>query len=132
MHWLYTISMTFAIVYLIAIENAMGKPAQKHDQSTHRKLRHARIRAIKEEILTKLGMREIPLVRNVTLSVEEERDKIRLFRKSLEDTYGRVHELFSQEDYLAKTYYSFGESGEYFRIILSHQNKNTGREGKSE
>ena len=120
MHLVYKISITFAVVCLIAIPITQSKPAQKHDQSTHRKLKQGRIRAIKEEILTKLGMREIPSVRNVTLSVEEEREKIRLFRKSLEDTDGRVHELFPQEDYLAKTYYSFGQSGEYmyFRIIL--------------
>ena len=114
MHRVYRISVTFVIVYLVAIDITLGKPAQKHNQLTHRKLRHARIRAIKEEILTKLGMKEIPSVRNVTLSVEEEREKIRLFRKSLEDTNGRVHELFSQEDYLAKTYYSFRQNGEYF------------------
>ena len=85
---------------------ALGKPGH------HRRLREtARISAIKEEILTKLGMRQIPSVGNVSLSVAEQREKIRLFRKSLEDTQGRVHELFAQEDYLAKTYHSFRQSG---------------------
>ena len=120
MHWVEKISITVVMMYLIAIENISGKPAHKHDHYTHRKLRHARIRAIKEEILTKLGMREIPSVRNVSLSVEEEREKTRLFRKSLADTYGRVHELFSQEDYLAKTFYSFRQSGEYFSSFYNN------------
>ncbi len=82
-------------------------------QANHRKLRHARINAIKQEILTKLGMSDVPKVRNTSITVQEQREKIQLFKKSLEDTYGQVHDLFPQQDFMAKKFHSFPASGTY-------------------
>ena len=127
--------LTIGLFHLIAIRMTLAKPVQGHHgknprrQSSHRKLRNARIKAIKEEILTKLGLNDIPSVRNVTLSVEEEREKIKLFKRSLEDTYGQIHELFSKEEFFAKKFHSFSQSGKcalvivfllFFSIILLH------------
>ena len=113
MSWLWKIFLILGLVQLILVKLTQFKPAHTRHQSSHRKLRNARIKAIKEEILTKLGMNEIPTVRNVTLSVEEKREKIKLFRRSLEETYGQVHELFPEEEYFAKKFHSFNLSGEY-------------------
>ena len=118
MPWIWRVLVTLGLVQLILIELTQCKSVHTRHQSSHRKLRNARIKAIKEEILTKLGMNEIPTVRNTTLSVEEEREKIKLFKKSLEDTYGQVHELFSQEEFFAKKFHSFSQSGEYSIFIL--------------
>ena len=119
MPWIWKVLLSIGLFYLIAIRMTLCKPVQSHSknprhQSSHRKLRNARIKAIKEEILTKLGLSDIPSMKNVTLSVEEERKKIKLFKKSLEDTYGQIHELFSQEEFFAKKFHSFSQNGEYF------------------
>ena len=118
MSWIWKVLLTIGLFHLIAIRMTLCKPVQGHSkntrhQSSHRKLRNARIKAIKEEILTKLGLSDIPSVKNVTLSVEEERKKIKLFKKSLEDTYGQIHELFSQEEFFAKKFHSFSQNGEF-------------------
>ena len=112
MPWIWKVLVTLGLLQLILIKLTLCKPVHARHQSSHRKLRNARIKAIKEEILTKLGMNEIPTVRNVTLSLEEEREKIKLFKKSIEDTFGQVHELFSKEEFFAKKFHSFIQSGE--------------------
>ena len=122
MSWIWNILLILGLLQLILIKLILCKSVQTRHQSSHRKLKNARIKAIKEEILTKLGMNEIPTVRNVTLSAGEEREKIKLFRKSLEETYGQIHELFPEEEYFAKKFSSFHQSGEY-KLVLVYKSK---------
>ena len=79
---------------------------------SHKRLKHARIRAIKQEILLKLGMSKEPDVSNVNTTVDEKRHMLRMYKKSVEDLYGKQHELFEDEEFFAKRFYSFEETGE--------------------
>lgn len=123
MSWIWRLLLTLGLIQALALRVTLCRSIHTdhgpRHQASHRRLRNARIKAIKEEILTKLGMTDAPSVRNVSVTVEEQRSKIKLFKKSLEDTYGQIHELFSQEEFLAKQFHSFSQSGKYMIFILS-------------
>jgi hypothetical protein len=82
----------------------------------HKKLREARIEAIKNDILTKLGFSGVPDVSRINTTILEKRRKIRLYKKSLEETQGKIHELFQEEEYFAKTFHSFTDQGRFFKL----------------
>lgn len=78
----------------------------------HKRLKRARIEALKTEILTKLGMEE-PSNAKLNMSIEDTRKLIRQYRKSIEESQGQVHTLFDEEDFYAKTFHTFTNTGTY-------------------
>ena len=112
MPWIWRVLLILGLVQVINITLTLCKPVSGH-QASHRKLHNAQIEAIKKEILTKLGMNKVPSIRNVTLTVEEKREKLKLLEKSKGDTNGKVRELFSKDEFFAKKFHSFSQSGEY-------------------
>ncbi len=77
----------------------------------HHRLKRARIGAVKQEILDKLGYSDIPDVSNVTTTVAERRRMMRQYRQSLEMVEGRVHELYEEEEFEAKQFHVFTGRG---------------------
>ena len=59
----------------------------------------------------KLGLRHEPDVSNVNTTVDERRRMLRMYKKSVEDMYGKQHELFEDDEFFAKRFYSFGDTG---------------------
>ena len=121
MNLILTISVAQVLLRISAGKSIIQQQEPGLDlQADHRKLRQARISAIKQEILTKLGMSDVPKVRNTSITVQEQREKIQLFKKSLEDTYGQVHDLFPQQDFMAKKFHSFHASSKFPQIFSSY------------
>ena len=79
--------------------------------SRRERYREARIRAIQQEILTKLGLSSVPDVTHANITTDEKRRMIKLYKKSLDDGKTRAHRLYNDQDFYAKRFHSFPESG---------------------
>ena len=85
---------------------------------SHKRLKHARLQAIRQEILNKLDLEREPDIKNAHVSVEEQRKMVRLYKKRLLESDQKHHILYSDEEFLAKTFYSFSDSGKWFFFII--------------
>ena len=93
-----------------------SSPLSLSDSNHHvsqKRLKHARINAIKKDMLDKLGMRNAPDVSRFNTTVEESRRMLRLYKKGLEDRQGTAaHKLLEEDlEYYAKTFNSFSYEG---------------------
>lgn len=72
-----------------------------------------RIEAIKQDILNRLGMTRVPDVSKVNMTVQERRQILRLYRKSVEELQGKTASslLFDDDQFYANQFQSFTEGG---------------------
>ena len=73
-----------------------------------------RLAAIKQDILNRLGMTVIPDVSKFNTTIQEKRQVLRLYRKSLEELHGKRSSLISTDDdiFYANQFNSYTENGE--------------------
>lgn len=116
MNWLPVFSGILTLLE-IATNLCMARPTTERHPINHKRLKHARIKAIQQEILSKLGLTEVPDVSQFNTTVEEKRRMIKLYKKSLEESQGQYHDLFSEEEFYAKKFNSFKEVGKYLLFI---------------
>ena len=86
--------------------------AQPHKRSMKR-LKHARINALKEDILAKMGYAHVPDISNVNTTSEEKRRALQLYRESIQQSQDNDHILFDDEEFLAKQLHQFTIHGMY-------------------
>lgn len=86
---------------------------------SHKRLKHARIGAIKNDILNKLGLTHVPDVSSANTTVEEKRRMLKLYRKSVEEMQGEQHVLFEKDEYYAKKFHSFIDKGKRPQLAFS-------------
>jgi len=81
--------------------------------ATYNEWQQRLIESIKREILNKLGMSNIPDVRNVNTSVEERREILRKYERSLEECHGHTLPLFYDQLHYADTFDIFTDNGKF-------------------
>lgn len=74
-----------------------------------------RIEAIKQDILNRLGMTRVPDVSRINMTVQERRQILRLYRKSVEELHGKKESslLFDDDQFYANQFHSFTEYGKH-------------------
>src|SRR6218665_1386450 len=72
-----------------------------------------RIEAIKQDILNRLGMTRVPDVSRINMTVQERRQILRLYKKSVEELHGKKESslLFDDDQFYANQFHSFTEYG---------------------
>ncbi|XP_074642856.1 growth/differentiation factor 8-like [Tubulanus polymorphus] len=104
------ICVMLALFLFVTERPSSARPYRHH--INHKKLKAARIEAIKTEILTKLGISHIPDVSHVNTTIEYKRKMIKMYKESIADSRGSVHDLFEPEQFVAKRYHSYVDTGE--------------------
>lgn len=98
-------------------EHVAAKDHGPHDKRGHRvshkRLKHARVNAVKQDMLSKLGYTHAPNVTNVTTPVDEMRRMLRLYKENVAKLEGKVHSLFEDEEYMAKQYHKVTDTGKH-------------------
>lgn len=110
MKYLLRYVVTFTVAMSLTNKSCEARPLVEHHVN-HRRLKQARIRAIQQEILSKLGLTHVPDATKFNATVEEVRQMYKLYKKSLRDNEGRVHSLYSEEEFYAKKFHSFTSDG---------------------
>ena len=88
-----------------------NRQSPDHSDSGRLELEQARVDAIKQDLLNKIGMDRVPDVSRFNVSTEEMRKKLRLYRDSLENTRENTHTLFEDDQYMAKDFHEIKFSG---------------------
>ncbi len=118
MSWLLRLMITVTV--LLTVWNRGGcsaKPFRHH--ISHKRLKSARIKAIKQEILTKLGLSSEPIVSQFNTTIQEKRRMVKLYKKSIDESQGKLHKLFSDEEFYAKKFHSFTDTGKHWFIFYT-------------
>ena len=79
--------------------------------TTYGQWQRMRIEAIKQEILSRLGISSVPDVSGISTTVEEHREILRKYRKSVEELQGRTFSPYDKERQHANTFDIFSDSG---------------------
>ena len=74
-------------------------------------MKHARLSAIKRDVMDKLDYAEEPIALPSAQSVQEQREMVKLYKKKLMDTSSKHHILYEEDEYFAKSFYSFKDEG---------------------
>lgn len=85
----------------------------------HRSMVHARVSALKHEILDKLGLSKEPQTAQLNATVSEKRAMLKLYKKSIEETEEQSHSIFDDVEVFAKRFYSFTDTGEIHSLHYS-------------
>jgi hypothetical protein len=93
---------------------------------TFDQLQRLRIDVIKQDILSKLGMTNIPDVSNVHTTVQERREIIRLYKKSVEELQGRTQSVFDEQQFSANQFDSFTDTGNWCKIPYASSQSSIG------
>ena len=99
---------------------AEASPFHRH-KPNQSALDEVRIEAFKQNILERMGLTHEPQTeRHLNTTLDEKRQALRLYRRSVDELKGRIHDLYEDEDknLLAKQYHNIRASGELF-IYLS-------------
>lgn len=84
-------------------------------------MKHARIGAFQQDLLSRLEMRRPPSLRklhNSTDAISEQRKLLQLYRKNFQELSGHHHNLYDDNEYLAKEFHSFTQKGMYPHLHL--------------
>jgi hypothetical protein len=82
--------------------------------ATYDQWQRMHIESIKQEILSKLGMTSIPDVSNINMTVEEHREILRKYKRSVEELQGRTFSPIYDEQRFANAFDVFTDNGNYF------------------
>ena len=104
-----TLAPACCLLVLVTLHIALtdARPAQHGDE--------ARIEAFKQSVLGRMGLSHEPNVPpRMNMTLEEKRSKLRLYRRSVQELRGQIHDLYEDEDthLLAKQYHNIKASGE--------------------
>ena len=104
------IMVAFTLAMSVTNKLVDAKPLLRHHVN-QRRLKQARIKAIQQEILNKLGLSHVPDTSKVNTTVEEMRRAYKLYKRSLEESENNVHSLYSDDEFYAKKYHRFSDEG---------------------
>ncbi|NP_001164699.1 gdf2/myostatin-like protein precursor [Saccoglossus kowalevskii] len=88
-----------------------SQPAAIRHSQSH--LHHERIKAIKIEILQKLGMKKPPNVSLANTTEEEKRKMYRVYKQSVQENNEISRDLYPNGNFYAKRFYSLVDTGEH-------------------